>query len=142
DADLSTLYRIADGGLTPLTGPMTRDVFDRVLQEEVITDGGRKFAWTIPLAFPLTDAEAKSSAPGQTVALVNSKNEIVGTLDVEDVYPFDTPASVRGVYATDRTDHPGARIVTEDPRSHLAGGTVRVLPQPKHPEYGQFVLSP
>jgi len=32
--------------------------------------------------------------------------------------------------------------VTGDPREHLAGGTVRVLPQPKHPEYGRFILSP
>ena len=24
DADLSTLYRLADGGLSPLTGPMTK----------------------------------------------------------------------------------------------------------------------
>ena len=29
-----------------------------------------------------------------------------------------------------------------DPRDMLLGGEVRVLPQPKHPEYGQFVLSP
>src|SRR5262249_50430542 len=28
------------------------------------------------------------------------------------------------------------------PRDWLLGGTVRVLPQPKHPEYGQYVLSP
>ena len=29
DADLSTLYRIGDGGLSPLTGPMDRETFDR-----------------------------------------------------------------------------------------------------------------
>src|SRR5437588_11723534 len=33
-------------------------------------------------------------------------------------------------------------MVTEDPRTHLVGGEVRVLPQPKHPEYGRLVLSP
>ena len=33
DADLSTLYRIADGGLSPLTGPMTREEYDRVLDD-------------------------------------------------------------------------------------------------------------
>mgnify|MGYP000129581764 CR=1 FL=1 len=34
DADLSTLYRIADGGLSPLVGPMTKDVYDRVLSQK------------------------------------------------------------------------------------------------------------
>src|SRR5437588_9135181 len=33
-------------------------------------------------------------------------------------------------------------MVTEDPRTHLVGGAVRVLPAPKHPEYGALVLSP
>src|SRR5437899_2554863 len=42
-ADLSTLYRIADGGLSPLTGPMTREEYDRVLDEEVIVRGGKKY---------------------------------------------------------------------------------------------------
>ncbi|MGL5094337.1 MAG: sulfate adenylyltransferase, partial [Planctomycetia bacterium] len=35
-----------------------------------------------------------------------------------------------------------ARIVTTDPREYLVGGSVRVLPQPKHPAYGKYVLSP
>src|SRR5436190_1017286 len=38
--------------------------------------------------------------------------------------------------------HPGGRMTLGDPREMLLGGEVRVLPQPKHPEYGQFVLSP
>jgi sulfate adenylyltransferase len=33
-------------------------------------------------------------------------------------------------------------MTERDPRTHLLGGTVRVLPQPKHPEYGHFILSP
>ena len=33
-------------------------------------------------------------------------------------------------------------MVMSDPREMLLGGEVRVLPQPKHPEYGHFVLSP
>ncbi|MBO7678892.1 MAG: hypothetical protein J6S75_04405 [Thermoguttaceae bacterium] len=31
DADLSTVYRWGDGGLTPLDGPMNRELFNRVL---------------------------------------------------------------------------------------------------------------
>jgi sulfate adenylyltransferase len=34
-ADLSTIFRIADGTLSPLTGPMSRKVYDRVLDESV-----------------------------------------------------------------------------------------------------------
>ena len=33
-------------------------------------------------------------------------------------------------------------MVLDDPREHLVGGEVQVLPQPKHPEYGDVVLTP
>ena len=58
------------------------------------------------------------------------------------VFAWDKPAYVQGVYGTDRWDHPGGRMVQYDPRTHLLGGAVHVLPQPKHPEYGKFILSP
>src|SRR5262249_51573654 len=142
EADLSTLYRLGDGGLSPLTGPMDRESFNRVLDEEVIVQGGKKYAWTIPLSFPVDEEQAKTLKAGQTVALVNPRNEIVGSLEVRDVFPWDKAHYVRSVYGPERFDHPGGRMTERDPRTHLVGGTVRVLPQPKHPEYGQFILSP
>src|SRR5208282_6713027 len=60
DADLSSLYRFGDGGLTPLVGPMDRAAFNRVLDEEVIIEGGKKYAWTIPISFPIEKSLAGS----------------------------------------------------------------------------------
>ncbi len=142
DADLSTLYRFGDGGLSPLVGPMVKAEYDRVLAEEVVERGGKKYAWTIPLAFPVSADLAPKLTVGGTHPLHDERGTFVGTLLVQDVYPWDKPAYNRGVYGTDRTDHPGARIATADPRTHLVGGEVSVLPQPKHPEYGDLVLTP
>src|SRR5207253_10533585 len=133
--------RLGDGGLSPLTGPMGKEAYQRVLDEEVIVHNGQRYAWTIPLSFPVDEALARTLKPGQTAALVNGAGELVGTLDVTDVFPWDKAAYVKGVYGTERWDHPGGRMVQNDPRTHLAGGAVRVLPQPKHPDYGQFILS-
>ncbi len=142
DADLSSLYRFGDGGLSPLTGPMDGTAFNRVLDEEVIVHGGKKYAWTIPVSFPVDKALAGSLKVGSTVALVNGKDEVVGTLKVSDVFPWDKPKYIRSVYGTERIDHPGGRMTTNDPRDMLVGGEVRVLPQPRHPEYGELVLTP
>jgi sulfate adenylyltransferase len=142
DADLSMLYRLGDGGLSPLTGPMDGETFRRVLDEEVVVRGGKKYAWTIPLSFPVEEALAKALKPGQTVALADGRNEVVGSLELRDVFPWDKAHYVRGVYGTERFDHPGGRMVQNDPRTHLLGGEVRVLPQPKNPHYGQFIKSP
>ena len=142
DADLSTLYRMGDGGLSPLTGPMDRATFDRVLDEEVLVRDGKKYAWTIPLAFPVGAEEARHLKAGQKAALVNSEGTPVGSLDVTDVYEWDKPRYVQSVYGTPRFDHPGGQMVQKDERTHLVGGEVSVLPQTPHPEYGRFVLSP
>ena len=142
DADLSTLYRIADGGLSPLTGPMVRAEYDRVLDEEVIERGGKKYAWTIPLAFPVSEELAKALDTGSAHPLTNDRGEVVGVLGVRDVFPWDKKKYNTSVYATTREDHPGARIATADPRTYLVGGEVQVLPQPKNPHFGDLVLSP
>src|SRR5215468_10820970 len=87
-ADLSSLYRIGDGGLSPLTGAMTRAEWDRVLDEEVIVRDGKKYAWTIPVAFPVSAELAATLKPGLEAALVNEAGEPVGTVTVADVYPW------------------------------------------------------
>src|SRR5579884_822551 len=106
DADLSTLYRLGDGGLSPLTGPMDRATFNKVLDDEVIVVGGKPYAWTIPLSFPVDKALAGSLKVGETVALVNGRDELVGTLVVRDIFPWDKAHYIRSVYGTERTDHP------------------------------------
>lgn len=141
-ADLATLYRIADGGLSPLLGPMTRKEWDRVLDEEVIVRGGKNYAWTIPLALPASAAEAETIQPGRSAALVDESGSTIGVIEVIDVYPFDKNRYLKSVYGTERTDHPGARMVLDDPREMLVGGEVRMVRPKPHPEYGDLVKSP
>ncbi len=144
DADLSTVYRFGDGALSPLRGPMDRETYDRVLDESVIEREGKLYAWTIPLSLPVTPELAQRLSPGQEVALVNKNGQIVGTLELTDVFPWDKRKYLARVYLTERTDHPGADMVltADADKTHLLGGRIRVLPQPKHPAFGKYVLSP
>ena len=144
DADLSSLYRFGDGGLSPLTGPMDAETYQRVLDESVIVSGGKEYAWTIPVALPVGGPLADDLKPGQEVALVNTADDIVGTLELSDVFPWDKSHYLKQVYLTDRTDHPGGDMVLEADAemTHLLGGSVRVLPQPVNPAYGNYMMSP
>jgi sulfate adenylyltransferase len=144
DADLSTVYRFADGGLSPLVGPMDSATYQRVLDESVIEHQGKLYAWTIPLSLPVTAELARELKPGQRVALVNTSGELIGALDVSDVFPWDKAAYLKSVYLTDRTDHPGGDMVLKGDadKTHLVGGTIEVLPQPKPGWLAKYVLSP
>jgi sulfate adenylyltransferase len=144
DADLSTVYRFGDGALTPLDGPMDSETYNRVLDEMVVVHGGKRYAWSIPLSLPVTAEVASKLKKGQSVALVNSSGTIVATLDLSDVFEWDKARYIQKVYLTDRTDHPGADMVLKGDadKTHLLGGKIKVLPQPKNPKFGKYVQSP
>jgi sulfate adenylyltransferase len=141
-ADLSTVYRIADGALSPLTGPMREEIYHRVLDERRILVGGRPYAWTIPLSLPVTDDEDAKLGRGGSAAVRDESGRVVAILDDVETFAWDKPKYVQRVYRTDRFDHPGGRMVEQDVRTRLAGGELRVLPQVVHPEYGEYMLSP
>ncbi|MCE5303359.1 MAG: sulfate adenylyltransferase [Planctomycetaceae bacterium] len=144
DADLSTVYRLGDGALSPLNGPMDSTTYNRVLDESVIVHDGKRYAWTIPLALPATEELAKRLRVGQSVALVNTAGEVVAALELTDIYPWDKQRYLESVYLTKRTDHPGGDMVlkADADKTYLLGGRIRVLPQPKDPRFGRYVLTP
>lgn len=143
-ADLSTVYRFGDGTLSPLTGPMNSAAYHRVLDESVIENNGKLYAWTIPLALPVTAELAKTLKAGDKVALTGPDGAIVATLVLNDVYAWPKLKYLRSVYLTDRVDHPGADMVLKGDadKSHLVGGEITVLPQPKNSKFGKYVLRP
>jgi sulfate adenylyltransferase len=87
-ADLSTVYRISDGTLSPLTGPMDEDTWHYVLDNEALDFGFRHYAWTAPISFPLNDEEAKKIRIGHPAALVH-EGDVVATLSVTSVFDWD-----------------------------------------------------
>ena len=140
-ADLATVYRIADGTLSPLSGPMTEATWHRVLDTDTLEYGFRDYAWTAPISFPATDAEAKALRVGQAAALA-FEGDIVGVLQVASVFDWDKAKHVERFYGTSRTDHPGGHMIMDDPRTKLVGGELWALPQPFDPDYGQYIFSP
>lgn len=142
DADLSIFYRIADGALSPLEGPMDSEVFNRVLDKEIIVNDGKKFAWTIPISFPVSRSEAEKLEIGERVIVRKSDNEVIGILEISDIFPFDKKRYNQLVYGTDRDDHPGARIFNEDTRDYLLGGKIWAFSQDFDPRFGRYMLTP
>ncbi|RMH72042.1 MAG: adenylyl-sulfate kinase [Gemmatimonadetes bacterium] len=142
DADLSMFYRMADGGLSPLEGPMSEAEFYHVLDTETIERHGKKYAWTIPIAFPVSQADAETYETGEMVLVRNEQQKIVGLLEISDIYKFDKVRYNRSVYGTERTDHPGPRIVNDDPRDYLLGGKIWAFPEVGYMAHRKDMLTP
>ena len=104
DGDLSSLYAIGEGILTPLEGPMNSGVFKKVLNGEVVTLNGSDYAWTIPISFPISAGEVKDISEGEELGIYNGDNALVASLVVEDVFRFDKQFFIETVYGTSRHD--------------------------------------
>ncbi|MDH5494002.1 MAG: hypothetical protein OEY14_18775, partial [Myxococcales bacterium] len=123
ETDRTTLYRIADGTLSPLTGPMGKADYDLVLAKAGIERGGKLWAWGIPTILPVTDAEAAAMAGGGEFAL-SDENGVFGVIQVSEVYDWTKEDFLKGVYGTERTDHPGAGLWLGDERTKLVAGEI------------------
>lgn len=141
DNDRTTLYRIGDGVLSPLNGPMGEADYREVLEQLTITRDGKKWAWSIPIVLPITDAEAASCKPGSEVAM-SFGGEVFGKLKISSVYAWDKAEFVAKVYGTPRVDHPGARLWLGDARSKLVGGEIELLPFADTRPFAKRILSP
>ncbi len=141
ETDRTTLYRIADGTLSPLTGPMNEADYRSVLSRAAIERGGKRYAWTIPIVLPVTDAEAATAKAGTEFALVHD-GQAFGVLKSEGAYAWNKDEFVRTVYGTSRTDHPGARLWLSDPRTKLLGGEIQLLPFDDKRPFAKRVMSP
>jgi sulfate adenylyltransferase len=139
--DRTTLYRIADGTLSPLEGPMGEADYRSCLETCAIERNGKSWAWTIPIVLPVTEAEAQHLTSGAEIALT-FEGEAFGKLEVDSVFEWDKQAFIESVYGTSRTDHPGARLWTEDPRKHLVGGRISLVPFEDDRPFAGRVMSP
>jgi sulfate adenylyltransferase len=80
EVDRTTLYRIADGTLSPLTGPMNRADYESVLANGAIERKGERWAWTIPIILPVTDDEARGLSAGARNRAGTHGGQLFGTL--------------------------------------------------------------
>ncbi|HRV81089.1 MAG TPA: sulfate adenylyltransferase, partial [Planctomycetota bacterium] len=142
DIDRTTLYRIADGTLSPLTGPMGITDYETVLERGAIERDGDYWAWTIPIILPVTAEEAALCRPGQEISLRDSEGQPFGTLKVSSCYDWDKERFLQKVYRTKRTDHPGARLWLSDDRRHLVGGDISLVPFADERPFARRIQNP
>lgn len=141
ETDQTTLYRIADGTLSPLVGPMDETDYNSVLDSVTITRDGKQWAWSIPIVLPVTDAEAATAKVGSKLGLYRG-GKLFGVLTVSSVYAWDKARFIQKVYGTERTDHPGAGLWLADERTQLVGGEIELLPFEDTRTFADRVMSP
>jgi sulfate adenylyltransferase len=133
---LCDLELLATGGFSPLDRFMGAADYQRVVAEMRMV-GNQLFP--IPITLPISnDTEVKLDCE---VSLVDSRNEIIAIMTVEEIYEWDLTEAAREVFGSTDVRHP---LVAEMHRwgKRNISGSLRVLRLPQRYDFRELRLSP
>jgi sulfate adenylyltransferase len=125
--EASDLDMLASGALSPLTGFMGSDDYERVVEEMRLANG---LAWALPVCL------AVERAPdGDRIALADESGRVLAVLDVEEVFDYDKEREATRCFRTTDAAHPGvARLYRQHDRYVAGPVTVFERLEPAFPE--------
>lgn len=130
---LSDLDLLANGGYSPLTGFMKSDDYYSVLDRMRLANG---LIWSLPITLSVSASLAHRLVIGERAPLIHDTGEVLGEINVEEVYQVDLLEEAERIFLTTDRAHPGVdRLLKLSP--FYVGGEVEVYRrQPSQfPEY-------
>jgi sulfate adenylyltransferase len=122
DRSLCDVVCIGTGAYSPLDGFMGSADYRGVLGSMRMANG---LLWPVPITLPVPG----DVRTGSSVALVTSRDEVIASMDVREVYEGDLEQEALAVYRTSDRAHPGVAALHDAPRT-LAAGSIRLLHVP------------
>ncbi len=123
---------LAAGALSPLEGFMSREDYERVVEEMRLRSG---LPWALPVCLAVDDAPK-----GDTVALTDETGRPLAVLDVHEVFEYDRQREAEQCFRTTDDEHPGvARLYAQKPL--YLGGRVTVFDR-LDPPFPELALDP
>ncbi len=111
------------GAYDPVTGFLSRQDYQSVLQRMTLVDGA---LWPVPIVLDVPEAFAQSVELGDDVLLCREDGTPLAALHVEDAFLADLQEEASWVYGTTDTRHAGvAQLMKRHP--WCLGGPVRAL---------------
>lgn len=114
---------LANGGFAPLTGFQGQADYDNVVENMRLADNE---PWSIPVVLGSETGEA-----GETVELIGSHGEALGTIAIEEVFTRDLKREAEKVYRTTDEAHPGVAALYSEP-ARVVAGPIEVATLPEH----------
>lgn len=132
ERQLCDLELLISGGFSPLTGFLTEQDYNSVVNDMRLANGT---IWPMPITLDITEKVAKSLEPGDRLALRDHEGVMIAAIKVADVYKPDRVAEAKSVFGTDNKEHPGVRTVLEHTNPYYVGGEVEALQLPIHYDF-------
>ncbi len=130
---------IANGAMSPLEGFMTRDQYESVLERRRLPLG---LPWTIPITLSLKDPSLKGRRVPFRAALRTEDRNLIGVIDVEDIYDVDQTREAQRVLLTSDSAHPGVQYLKTVPGTYVGGEITLVEKVIDDERFTNYLLEP
>ena len=134
-AEAADLRALATGAYSPLAGFMGAKEHESVTESMRLPDGT---LWSIPVCLGIPDGVRVDDG---RLALRSSHGELLGVLEVTEVFERDRDAEAELVYGTSDPAHPGVARVLGAP-SRAVAGPVQAVIEPLDGPVGARALTP
>ncbi|MFZ5640813.1 MAG: sulfate adenylyltransferase [Bacillota bacterium] len=138
DWSVSDLELIATGALSPLTGFMVRDDYERVVREMRLAGGE---VWSLPVTMAVPEEQAEKVELGEEVNLSDKSGKLLGIMKILDKFRYEKEMEARLVYGTTDLKHPGVQRLKEQGEV-LMGGEITLINRPDNDEFNKFRKDP
>jgi sulfate adenylyltransferase len=130
------LELIGTGAYSPIEGFLNEKDYKSVVENMRLASGD---VWSIPIALPVTNAQAGSLAVGEEVRL-DFQGKTYGVITISDIFVPDKETEAENVYGTTDLEHPGVKKMFE--RGNVYVGGEIILINRIEREFSEFHLDP
>jgi sulfate adenylyltransferase len=134
-AEAADLRTLATGAYSPLTGFLGAKEHESVTESMRLPDGT---LWPIPVCLGIPDGVKVTDG---RLALRGERGELLGVLEVTEVFERDRQAEAELVYGTADPNHPGVARVLASP-SRAVAGPIQAVVEPLPGPVGAHALTP
>jgi len=121
--DLMDCQQLANGTYSPLTGFMSKETLEAVLEDLHLPSG---VGWPMPIILQVPEEAARRLPERGRVVLTDAAGAPHAFLDVEQVYSIDPEQVARRWFGTDSPNHPGVERLLSGGATVVAGDVTSI----------------
>ena len=137
ERDLMDCEQFGYGTFSPLTGFMTREILESVLDSYRLPNGD---VWTLPILLQVSPENIAALRSGERVALTDDHGIVHALFDVSEIYQYDLENLAERMYGTTSRNHPGVAKLMEG-GDYFLGGDVTLV-RPVETDIRHYLLTP